>query len=152
MHFFPCWWIFRLVSNFHRLQRPLGRVEVQLYSISDLGTRRWREVSVTLQLHLAPKKDPVPIVQEARWASELVWTGAEDLFPTGIWSPDCPARRQSLYWLSFPAHADKFLIERNIYYSIWCSDSSEYNDCLLGCITVYLVSNVWKESAAPSSG
>jgi hypothetical protein len=24
--------------------------------------------------------------------------------PTGIQSPDCPARSQSLYWLSYPAH------------------------------------------------
>ena len=26
-------------------------------------------------------KDPVPIVQEAGWASELVWIGAENLAP-----------------------------------------------------------------------
>ena len=30
----------RLVSPFHRPRRPLGRVEVQFYSIFDLGTRR----------------------------------------------------------------------------------------------------------------
>jgi hypothetical protein len=30
----------RYVSPFHRPRRPLGRVEVQLYSIFDLGTRR----------------------------------------------------------------------------------------------------------------
>jgi hypothetical protein len=29
-----------------------------------------------------------------------VWTGAENLAPTGIWSPDLPARSQLLYWLS----------------------------------------------------
>jgi len=29
----------RWVSPFHRPHRPLGRVEVQLYSIFDLGTR-----------------------------------------------------------------------------------------------------------------
>jgi hypothetical protein len=33
-----------------------------------------------------------------------VWTGAENLAPTGIRSPDCPARRQSLYRLCYPAH------------------------------------------------
>ena len=38
----------------------------------------------------------------------------------------------------------------NIYYSVRCTHRTEYQDCLLGCITVYLVSNVWKESAAPS--
>jgi hypothetical protein len=31
-----------------------------------------------------PGKDPVPIVQEAGWASEPVWRGAEILAPTGI--------------------------------------------------------------------
>ena len=33
-----------------------------------------------------------------------VWTGAENLAPTGIRSPDRPARSQSLYQLSYPAH------------------------------------------------
>ena len=31
-----------------------------------------------------PGKDPVPIVQEAGWAPESVWAGAENLVPTGI--------------------------------------------------------------------
>jgi len=30
-----------------------------------------------------PGKDPVPIVQEAGWAPGPVWTGAENLTPTG---------------------------------------------------------------------
>ena len=30
---------------------------------------------------LSPGKDPVPIVQEAVWASGPVWTGAENLPP-----------------------------------------------------------------------
>ena len=33
---------------------------------------------------LYPGKDPVPIVQEAEWAPGPVWTGAENLAPTGI--------------------------------------------------------------------
>jgi hypothetical protein len=37
-------------------------------------------------------KDPVPIVYEAGWSSEPVWTGAENLAPTGIRSLDRPAR------------------------------------------------------------
>jgi hypothetical protein len=49
-----------------------------------------------------PGKDPVPIVQEAGWASEPVWTGAENLGPTGIRSPDLPARSESLYRLRRP--------------------------------------------------
>ena len=34
--------------------------------------------------HLTPGKEPVPIVQEAGWASGPVWTGVENLAPTGI--------------------------------------------------------------------
>jgi len=41
---------------------------------------------------LPPEKDPVPIVQEAGWAPGPVWTGAENLAPTGIRFPDRPAR------------------------------------------------------------
>jgi len=48
-----------------------------------------------------PGKDPVPIVQEAGWASGPVWTGAENLATTGIRYPDRPVRRQSLYRLSY---------------------------------------------------
>ena len=29
-------------------------------------------------------KDPVPVVKEAGWATEPVWTGAGNLAPTGI--------------------------------------------------------------------
>jgi hypothetical protein len=39
-----------------------------------------------------PGKEPVPIVQEAGWAPGPFWTGAENLVPTGIRSPDRPAR------------------------------------------------------------
>jgi hypothetical protein len=49
-----------------------------------------------------PGKDPVPIVQEAGWAPVPVWTGAENLTPTGIRSPDRSARSESLYRLSYP--------------------------------------------------
>ena len=50
-----------------------------------------------------PGKDPVPIVQEAGWATGPVWTGAENLAHTGIRSPDRPARSQSLYRLHYSA-------------------------------------------------
>jgi hypothetical protein len=58
------------------------------------------------RLHLTPGKGPVPIVQEAGWATGPVWTGAENLALTGIRSPDRPAHRQSLYRLSYPATID----------------------------------------------
>jgi hypothetical protein len=47
-------------------------------------------VSITPRPHTTPGKEPVPILQEAGWASGPVWTGAENLAPTGIRSPDCP--------------------------------------------------------------
>ena len=59
-----------------------------------------------LRPQLTPWKEPVPIVEESGWASGPVWTGAENLDPTGIRSPDRPARRQSLYGLSYPAQND----------------------------------------------
>ena len=70
----------------------------------DHSTRRGWGVSVTSQLIFSPGKDPVSIVQEAGWVTELVWTGAENLAPTGIRSPDRPARSQSLYQLRCLAH------------------------------------------------
>ena len=49
---------------------------------------------------LPPGIDPLPIVQEAGWAPVPVWTCAENLAPTGIRSPDRPARSESLCRLS----------------------------------------------------
>ena len=43
-------------------------------------------------LLFTPGKEPVPIVQEAGWAQGPVWTGEENLAPTGFRSPDRPAR------------------------------------------------------------
>ena len=60
----------------------------QLYIL----TRRGWGVSVIPRPQLTPRKDPVPIFHEAGWASGPVWTGAENLAPTGIRSPDRPAR------------------------------------------------------------
>jgi len=48
------------------------------------------------------ERDPVPIVWEAEWAPGTVWTGAENLPPSGIRSPDRPARSESLYRLNYP--------------------------------------------------
>jgi hypothetical protein len=39
---------------------------------------------------------------EAGWAPGPVWTGAENLSPTGIRSPERSARRQLLYHLNYP--------------------------------------------------
>ena len=46
--------------------------------------------------HLGPlysrERDLVPILQEDGWAPGTIWTGAENLAPLGIRSPDRPAR------------------------------------------------------------
>ena len=70
----------------------------------DHGTRRGWGASVTPRTLFTPGKDPVPIVQEAGWAPGPVWTGAENLAPTGFRFPDDPARSQSLY-LRYQAHS-----------------------------------------------
>jgi len=49
------------------------------------------------------RKDPVPIVQEAGWAPGPIWTGGKSR-PHRDSIPDRPARSQSLYRLSYPAH------------------------------------------------
>jgi len=41
-------------------------------------------VSFTPRPLFTPGKDPAPIVQEAEWALEPVWTGAENLAPPGF--------------------------------------------------------------------
>jgi hypothetical protein len=46
--------------------------------------------------------DLVIVVQVAGWVPGPVWTSAENLGPTVIWSPDRPARDESLYRLSYP--------------------------------------------------
>jgi hypothetical protein len=48
-----------------------------------------------------PWKDPVPIVYEAGEAPGPVWTGAENVAPTGIRYPDRPVRSESLCRLSY---------------------------------------------------
>ena len=54
------------------------------------------------QAVLYRRENPVSLVQENGWAPEPVWTGAENLGPTGIRSPNRPARSQSLYRLRYP--------------------------------------------------
>ena len=68
----------------------------------DRVTRRGWVVSSTPRPYFTPGKDRVPIVQETVWAPGPVWTGGKSR-PTGIRSPDRPARSKSLYRLRYPA-------------------------------------------------
>jgi len=71
----------------------------------DRGTRSGWVVSSTPRPHFTPGKDPVPILQEAGWAPGPVWKGGKSR-PHRDAIPDRPARSQSLYRLSYPAHWD----------------------------------------------
>ena len=71
-----------------------------------------------------PEKNPVPIVQEAGWATGSVWTSAEILASTRIRSPDRPARNESLYRLRYPGA--RFPGSFHIYRSkVKCQSSKE---------------------------
>ena len=99
-----------------RTEQILSECSVHPITCHEGTEEKWR-YSYTLSLTLAldgggwsmlcpglftPRKDPVPIVQEAGWAPGPVWKGAENLASTGIRSPDFPAHSESLYRLSYP--------------------------------------------------
>ena len=90
------------VSNSRSRYRPgvaqrVGRGIALLFH--ERGTRRGWVVSSTPRPHFTPGKDPVPILQEAGWATGPVWTGGKSC-PHRDSIPDRPARSQSLYRLS----------------------------------------------------
>ena len=58
-------------------------VEIQLYSFFNLDAR-WVGWSTPGPGRFTPEKDPIPIVQVVGWAPGPVWTGAENIAPTGI--------------------------------------------------------------------
>jgi hypothetical protein len=69
--------------------------------ILDLGARRGWGGQYHAPATFTPGKDPVHTVQQAGWAPGPVWTCAKILTPTGIRSPDRPARSQ-LLWVVYP--------------------------------------------------
>jgi len=83
----------------------MGSIGIALL-FHDHSTRRWWGVGVKPRPLFTPRKDTVPTVQGAGWAPGLVWTGAENLAPTGIQSPGRPACSRSLYRLRYPAHVN----------------------------------------------
>ena len=60
-------------------------------------------ISSTLRPYFTHGKDSIPIVQETGWAPGPVWRDGKSR-PTGVRSPDLPARSKPLYRLSYPAH------------------------------------------------
>ena len=96
-------YIYKVKWSRYRLgvDRRVGRVIALLFH--DSGTRRGWVVSSTPRPHFTPRKNPVPVLQEAGWAPGPVWTGGKSR-PHRDSIPDRPARSQSLYRLSYPAH------------------------------------------------
>ena len=82
-----------------------GRTAHRGLLFHDHGAKRGWGANVTPRPLFTSRKDPVPIVQEAGWTPGPVWTCAENLAPTGIWSPDCPSRSQLVYRQRHPAHS-----------------------------------------------
>jgi len=60
-------------------------------------------------------KDTVRIVQKAGWASRPIWTGEENLAPTGARTPYRPARSESYIRLGswHTPHITKYLMPRS---------------------------------------
>ena len=73
------------------------------YTLSLSSALNVGEWSMQRPSHSTPVKNPVPIVYVTGWAPGPVWTGAENLGPTGIRSLDCPAYSESLYQLCYPS-------------------------------------------------
>ena len=67
----------------------------------DHGSRRGWVVSSTPWPHFTPRKDPVPILQEAGWAPGLVWTGGKSR-PHRDSIPDHPAHSRYTDWATRP--------------------------------------------------
>ena len=94
----------------------------------------------------SPGKDPVPIVQEAGWASGLVWTGAGNLASRFA---DRPARSESLYRLSYPGLEKYSGIKFN---ENWSSGSrvprgqTDRHDEATSCFSQFLRTALWVTS------
>jgi len=79
------------------LWKHRGKAEAWLQPIGNLALEGggW---SAPCSDPFAPKKDPLPIVQEATWALGLVWTAQKNLVTTRIRSLDYLAQIELLYW------------------------------------------------------
>ena len=83
-------------------------------------------VSSTPRPHFTSRIDPVPILQEARWATGRVWTDGKSCSHRDP-IPDRPARSHSLHRLSHPAHELLiFLLQNTITFSLFCPFSLFY--------------------------
>ena len=90
-------------------------------------------VNSTPRPHFTPRKDPVPVLQEAGWAPGPVWTGGKSR-PRRDSIQDLPVHSQSLYRLSYRVH--KSAIELGKFNSLKTSKLGCYSVFLCTCIAV----------------
>jgi hypothetical protein len=115
----------------NRLESPEGGWGIAVHPL-DLGARRGWVVSTTPPVTL-PRKDPVPILQEAGWAPGPVW----------IRFPGRPARSQSLYLLSYFGSLEGRVLRKKVSFrnirfremkKIECLKTSQYNSFTSCCV------------------
>ena len=82
------------------LERPEG-VKLYLYSFFNLGDRLLWIVNVRPRPLYPQERHRLLIVQEAGWEPGPIWMSAQKFRLTGIWTPDRPARGESLYELRY---------------------------------------------------
>jgi hypothetical protein len=111
---FSAWWIFKGKGKVHPRQamgaHKGSRGIAPFFLISVLGGGL--VVSATPWPIYPQERDLAPTVSEAGWAPGLVWTGTENLAPTGIQFLDHPPRSELLHRLHYPTHM------KNIWHSI----------------------------------
>jgi len=98
----------------------------------DRGTRRGWVVSSTPWPHFTPRKDPVPILQEAGQAPGPVWTSRKTRLHRDSML-DRPAHSQSLYRLSYPVQALRCIPD-----NIHTSPISPTNSCEVAVIFTHI--------------
>ena len=80
-------------------EHPEARVELQLYSFFNVGTRERYMINATHRPLYPRERDLFLIIQEVGWARDPVWISAEYLAPAEIRSPVRLARIKRLYRL-----------------------------------------------------
>ena len=79
------------------------------------------------------KRDPVAIVQESGWAPGPVWTGKESLAPTGIRSPDRPARSEASVLQKSFINSPLYWNCKHLFFPSLSVDPTEFSEYVLVC-------------------
>jgi len=124
----PSWWCKVKWSHYRPdVAQRVGRGIALLFH--DRGTRRGRVVSSTPRPHFTPRKDPVPILQEAGWAPGPVWTGGKSR-PHQDSIPDHPAHSRYTDWATRPT---SWWWVNQIGWTLSFTHKKDRHSCLCGC-------------------